>query len=115
MRRYRELFDELAAIRQRAAPASRAPKLNPVSGDPFRDFAGFATKVLSPETRFALREGVSPGDEVALALTVRLDGFADAWRAPPDALRRLVEGLAERPGERSATSSRRFRHPSGRA
>lgn len=97
MRRYRELFDELAAIRQRSTSASRAPKLNPISGDPFRDFAGFATKVLSPETRFALREGVSPGDEVALALTVRLDGFADAWRAPPDALRGLVEGLAETP------------------
>ena len=97
MARYRELFDELAGLRAKAGREARAPRLNPVSGDPFRDFSGFATKVMAPETRFALREGVSPGDEVALARTVRLDGFAETWRAPPEVLRRLVENLAATP------------------
>ena len=97
MARYRELFDELAVLRGRAGPPAPGPRRNPVSGDPFRDFAGFATRVLAPETRFALREGIAPGDEVALARTVRLDGFAEAWRAPPATLRRLAEGLAATP------------------
>lgn len=97
MRRYRDLFDELETIRRGVGSASPGPKLSPVSGDPFRDFAGFATQVLSPQTRFALREGVSPDDEVALAGIVRLDAFAEAWRAPPETLRALVDGLAATP------------------
>lgn len=97
MARYRELFDELATMRAKATPDPKTPRLNPVSGDPFRDFSGFATKIMAPETQFAVREGVTPGDEVALARKVRLDGFAEAWRAPPEVLGRLVADLAHRP------------------
>ncbi|MEQ9334069.1 glycosyltransferase family 4 protein [Thalassobaculum sp.] len=77
------LVDELAAIRATAetAPAGRAP--NPVGGDPYRAFAGFATGVLSPQTGLTVRPGVGTHD-LERARRVDLDTAYSFWRASPD-------------------------------
>ncbi|TXM94263.1 glycosyltransferase family 4 protein [Methylobacterium sp. WL116] len=70
---------------------------NPVKGDPFADFAGFATAVLSPSTRIGLRPGVTEQQartELQRCASVRLDGFADHWRINPAECRAVLDHLA---------------------
>lgn len=94
-RRYAELFAELEALRPRdAAPA--APRLNPVRGDPFADFAGFATRVLGPDTRVRLRGG-DPAAELARTAAVELDAAYGALRLAPEETARLLDRLAKGP------------------
>jgi hypothetical protein len=50
---YLELFDDLQQRRQ-AAQADQPRQLHPLRGNPFVDFAGFATVQLQPHTRLAL-------------------------------------------------------------
>lgn len=64
IRQYRQLFDELGAIRA-AAPADSARQRHPLRGDPFRDFAPFATTQLRPTTL------VAPANVTALQADVR--------------------------------------------
>ncbi|WP_207801797.1 glycosyltransferase family 4 protein [Phenylobacterium hankyongense] len=74
------LMDELAAVRAAAAdPASRHP-MNPARGDPFRDFAGFATQVQSLDTRLSVPAGVDAA-AVRRAAALPLDRTFAAWRA----------------------------------
>lgn len=76
-RQVNALVDDLARLRvQATAPASRHP-MNPVRGDPFRDFAGFATDVLSPETRLT-----ATGDRQRLEAmpAVTLNRAFSGWR-----------------------------------
>ncbi len=76
------LFDELGHVRAAAIPPPppRA-RLNPVRGDPYADFAGFATHVIGVDTRLTLRPGVGAAD-LDRAATTDLDAMFQKWRAP---------------------------------
>jgi dihydroorotate dehydrogenase len=52
----------------------------PVKGDPFRDFAGFASSTLKPETRLRLR-GEAGLEDLRKASKIELDMFAANWRS----------------------------------
>jgi hypothetical protein len=53
IRQYLQLFDELQQRRQ-AAQTDQPRQLHPLRGNPFDDFAGFATVQLQPHTRLGL-------------------------------------------------------------
>jgi glycosyltransferase involved in cell wall biosynthesis len=76
-RQYAALVGELGAIRATARPSPTAH--HPLRGDPFRDFAGFATTILDPGRRLH----ALPDAEAILAdsAKVQLDTFAGGWRA----------------------------------
>jgi glycosyltransferase involved in cell wall biosynthesis len=87
------LVDDLAAIRA-AAPAVPGDRvLNPVAGDPFRAFAGFATGVLSSRTPLAVRPGVDRSD-LERAAGVALDNLYPFWRASPQECARILDLVA---------------------
>jgi D-inositol-3-phosphate glycosyltransferase len=105
-RRVREIFDwpvivaglqdllgELAAIRGSAQSQPIKHRTNPLKGEPFGDFAPFATQVLGYETRLSLRPGVTRAD-LDRTVGVRLDEFADGWRAGVEPCAGLIEQLA---------------------
>ena len=85
------ILAELAAIRAKA-PAIGHPSwsLNPVRGDPFHDFAGFATGVLQGATRLTLRPGAGRAD-LERAAGLSLDQFAAFWRASAAECARILE------------------------
>ncbi|WP_309642860.1 glycosyltransferase family 4 protein [Phenylobacterium sp.] len=87
----RALLDELAAIRAAAPDVMPSHLTNPPKGDPFADFAGFATQVLSPDTPLALRPGADPAN----LIRTDLDGHAAAWRATPDECARVCALLGD--------------------
>jgi glycosyltransferase involved in cell wall biosynthesis len=89
------LFDELEAIRLASPDPERKHLVNPVKGDPFRDFAGFATHPLNPTTVLSLRPEASAAD-LARAQAVGLDQQAANWRGAPEEIARIVELLAAR-------------------
>jgi D-inositol-3-phosphate glycosyltransferase len=70
-RQYNGLVDELARIRAGSADPEPRSRRDPARGDPFRDFAGFATSVLGLETRLVARG--DPAVLLELDATVRLD------------------------------------------
>jgi glycosyltransferase involved in cell wall biosynthesis len=82
-RQIRHLTDELAAIRSRAGDPAPRPPSDPVKGDPFRDFAHFATTALTLDTPLRPAPGVTQADVLA-AGAVALDAAFPALRAPPD-------------------------------
>lgn len=75
----RGLVDQLAAIRSPDDGVSQGGAGNPVKGDPFRDFAGFATESLGPDTRLSLRPGIGP-DALASLDGIALDQAFGSWR-----------------------------------
>jgi glycosyltransferase involved in cell wall biosynthesis len=84
------LIGELAAIRAGAsAVGDPSWSLNPVRGDPFRDFAGFATSVLDGRTRLSLRPGAGPAD-LERAAGLALDQFGAHWRAKPQEVAHIL-------------------------
>lgn len=108
-RRVREMFDwtvvapqytalaaELSAMRPpgQASPMPSISPRNPVKGDPFRDFAGFATSTLKPESRVSLRPGVSATD-LDLCQNIDLDMFAGVWRGALDEARQIMARLED--------------------
>jgi hypothetical protein len=84
------LVDELARRRAAAQEPPTRHRLNPVKGDPFRDFAGFATAVLSPQTPLALSPGAS-ADQVRAAAGVELDMAFSGWRGDLEECARAVD------------------------
>lgn len=88
------LAQEMAAIRGASKDTRPKSTRNPVRGDPFRDFAGFATHVLSTASRLSLRTGV---DHAALkrAQTIELDMFAANWRGTYEECQKVFDHLAE--------------------
>ena len=89
----RAVFDELDAVRAAAGDPPATWPLHPVHGDPFRDFAGFASEVLKPGTRLSLRPGAGEADlDRAAGLT--LDVYAAGWRATPEECRRMLGMIA---------------------
>lgn len=90
---YTALAVELAAIRASVPFIAPASPQHPVKGDPFRDFAGFASQVLTLDTPLRLGPGINSGDLERLR-TVDLDMFAANWRASIEECQRVVEQLA---------------------
>ena len=80
-RQYADLAAQLGDIRaaagSRPSPAGRG---DPVRGEPFADFAGFATQVLGLDTRLTLAPGMRPADVLA-SEAVRLDKAFSGWRS----------------------------------
>lgn len=89
------VFDDLEAVRLASPDTERAHLFNPVKGDPFRDFSGFASHLLTPQTVLRLRSDVGATD-LARAQTVGLDKYAGAWRGTDAENARVVELLATR-------------------
>lgn len=91
------------AVRRREAPGFGRPEPwpeNPVKGDPFHQLGHFATSVLAPGTRLSLRPGAGLTEiraELERSRSVRLDSFADGWRANPAECAAVLELLAEGP------------------
>ena len=90
----RDLARELAAVRNASADTRPKSPRNPVKGDPFRNFAGFASQVLSLTSRLTLRAGVGPAD-LQRVQTIELDMFAANWRGTYDECQKVFEHLAE--------------------
>ena len=88
------LFDELATLRAATPGGAASHRLHPLRGDPFADFAGFATHDLGLERRLRLRPGAGAAD-LARAAGVDLDGAFRIWRAPSEDAARIVELLSE--------------------
>jgi glycosyltransferase involved in cell wall biosynthesis len=91
---YAALAAELGAIRKAASGVNALSRRHPVKGDPFRDFAGFATSVLTLETRLSLRAGVKPQDLSRLQ-AVELDMFAANWRCSIEECQQVLERLVQ--------------------
>jgi glycosyltransferase involved in cell wall biosynthesis len=101
-RQYNDLVDELASRRQTAATPGARHRIAPVKGDPFRDFAGFATAAITPETPLRIMDGATESGVRDMA-NVDLDSAFPAWRAELDdcarAFRLVAEGQARTAGE----------------
>jgi len=78
--RYHELLDELAQIRAAAPDVRPRHAANPVKGDPFAAFAGFATQAVGLERRLRVPPGVTPAAVLATE-AIELDQAFGYWRA----------------------------------
>ncbi|MBX3482730.1 glycosyltransferase family 4 protein [Phenylobacterium sp.] len=96
-RQYHDLADELAAVRAAAADPVARPPGDPVRGDPFRDFAGFATAGLTLDTRLTAAPGATEA-AVLGARDVALDVGFPAFRAPPETCAQALAVIAARGG-----------------
>ncbi len=92
---YKDLIDELSAIRLAAADVVSRHTLDPVKGDPFRDFAGFATAVMDLRTTLSVRPGSGPQD-LDRAEAQPLDMAYGFWRAPLPQARDALAFIASR-------------------
>jgi D-inositol-3-phosphate glycosyltransferase len=91
---FNELLDELAQIRATSEGYPAGPVRDPIRGDPFEAFAGFASEGLGPQTRLSLAPGAGPADlERSSALV--LDNFAASWRTTPAEAARLMALIGE--------------------
>jgi hypothetical protein len=92
-RQYRDLLGELAGVRAAATDPVSRHRGNPVKGDPFRDFQGFASTSLSLDQVLTVTPGVS-----AAALTrhagLDLDEVFTGWRASTEECVQALELLA---------------------
>jgi D-inositol-3-phosphate glycosyltransferase len=91
-RQYGELTDELARVRQAAADPLIRQATDPIRGDPFVDFAGFPTHVLTLDTPLAAAPGVT-GDDVR-GLTGALDLAFPGLRATQEECAQALDLLA---------------------
>lgn len=92
-RQFRELVDELGRVRAAAVDPPMGSRTHPVSGDPFLDFAHFASQVLDVETRLTAVPGVT-GEAVLGAQPVELDRVYAGLRAPPETCAQALDLLA---------------------
>jgi len=94
--RYQALWAELAT-RRAAAPAPAGPQDNPWRMDPFRLFAGYATRHLSARTRLSLAAGVTQASALAM-LQSPLAGFTTLNFPTPAEVELIIDRLAAAPG-----------------
>ncbi|HEX3699508.1 MAG TPA: glycosyltransferase family 4 protein [Phenylobacterium sp.] len=110
---YVALLDELAAIRAAASDVAPRIRANPVKGDPFADFAGFATRTAGLDLPLAAVPGVGPADVLATR-ELELDQAFGYWRASleecAEALRRIAAGEAATLGQLLAGFPAERRH-----
>ncbi|MDB5493972.1 MAG: glycosyl transferase, group 1 family protein [Phenylobacterium sp.] len=99
---YHALLDELAQIRAGASDPRPRHRINPVKGDPFVDFAGFATRAISHDLPLTAPPGVGPLD-VLKTREIDLDQAFGYWRASleecAEALRLVASGEARTMGD----------------
>jgi glycosyltransferase involved in cell wall biosynthesis len=88
------LVDDLAARRAAATEPSTRHRAHPVKGDPFRDFAGFASAVLGLDTPLVATPGASP-DQVLAAADVTLDVAFPSRRADLGECARALQLIAD--------------------
>jgi glycosyltransferase involved in cell wall biosynthesis len=97
VRQYRALVDELATVRKAAADVETRQRANPVKGDPFADFAGFATRTGALDLPLRAVPGFTAAD-VVKTREIDLDQAFGYWRASleecAEAFRRIAEGEA---------------------
>lgn len=91
---YTALAEELTAIRLAEAGDAPPPGRHPIKGDPFRDFAVFASSTLTLETRLRLRPGAHV-EALDTMNSIELDMFAANWRGSLDEAKRIVSRLRE--------------------
>jgi glycosyltransferase involved in cell wall biosynthesis len=91
-RGYRAVLEELAQVRRASADPPARHRMNPVKGDPFQAFHGFATGQLTADT--ALTASVDAARLLDQAQEVRLDRAFAGWRATPDECRQALDLLA---------------------
>jgi len=91
---YVSLADELGEIRHRTVEPQAVHRLHPAKGDPFVDFAGFASHQLRPETRLRVRAGASASDLKRVAI-VDLDRAFVRWHGTLEEARQIVERIAD--------------------
>ncbi len=89
---YVALAEELSAIRRAEPERPRRP--HPVKGDPFRDFAGFASRILGFDDRLSIAPDAGLAD-LERALGLWLDQFAAIRRARPEEEFRVLTTLGE--------------------
>jgi hypothetical protein len=89
---YVALAEELAAIRRAAPERPRAP--HPLKGDPYRDFAGFASRVLGLDDRLWIAADAGRAD-LERAAGLWLDQFASGRRARAEEEFRVLTILGE--------------------
>jgi len=97
-RQYHDLTDELAAVRAAAVDPPCLVARDPVKGDPFRAFAGFASLVLTPETRLTASSGATSWTVRDAGQAVALDKSFPDFRAPPELCAQAFEVIAATPG-----------------
>ena len=93
VRQINTLLRELAQVRAGAPQEKKAHRLNPLRGDPFADFAGFATHGLDVEGVMRVRPGVGVADLERIARVDLDKGFA-GWRANLDEARLILDRIA---------------------
>jgi D-inositol-3-phosphate glycosyltransferase len=86
------LVDEMTAIRLASPDPVIRQMADPVRGDPFIAFAGFATQVLEPDTPLKAAPGVDGGQVRAMA--PGLDHAFDSLRAPLEECAQALDLLA---------------------
>ncbi len=87
------LLRELAPVREQAAAEPARHRINPVRGDPYADFAGFATHALDVELPLRVRPGVGEADLQRVA-QVELDSAFNGWRCTPEETAQLLARIA---------------------
>src|SRR5262249_50212780 len=94
VREIQDLLNELAHIRQATTGgvASTPFRSNPVKGDPFTDFASFASSTLKSD--LVLRPGrAAVSDTIRQSEAVELDRFSREWRATPAECMAILDDL----------------------
>jgi glycosyltransferase involved in cell wall biosynthesis len=108
---YNALFEQLAERRLAAARRSGTePKrgLDPLRGNPFADFEGFATSALRPQTTFRLADGLDLGAAQSRLASVSLDGMFPGIRANPQEVAQLLASLQATPAQSVRQLQQRF-------
>jgi D-inositol-3-phosphate glycosyltransferase len=93
---YVALAEELAARRPAAGDPRNAPGRHPPRGEPFGDFAGFATTILTDDLVLSLAPGETAGSLAAMP-EVWLDTFAANWRLPREEAAAAFAQIADGP------------------
>jgi glycosyltransferase involved in cell wall biosynthesis len=96
--KYRELIDELAAMRRSAADVAPRLQANPVKVDPYAAFAGFASRTADLDLPLSAVAGFTAAD-VMKTRDIDLDQAFSYWRATleecAEAFRRIAQGEAK--------------------
>lgn len=90
---YRQLLGQLAELRREAGDSQPIP-WHPLRGNPFADFAGFATTQLGLDTPLALVQNLDWALDQLQRLT-DLDRCYEGCHAPPEELEPLLRTLAQ--------------------
>lgn len=97
VRQYRGLIEELAELRKAAPDVATRLRANPVKGDPYADFVGFATRAADLDLPLSATPGVTPAD-VMKTREIDLDQAFGHWRASlqecAEVFRRIAGGEA---------------------